>query len=309
MSHEVESMAYNMVETPWHGLGKPVPGDLTVDQMLEAADLNWTVDVHNTFIEVDGERIQTTRPALVRSSDKSILTIISNDWKPVQNSTAFEFFRDFVEEGKMRMETAGSLKSGKMVWALARIDDSFELFGGDRVESYLLFSNPHEYGKSIDIRFTPIRVVCNNTLTMALGNKSDMQVRLNHRNEFDPELVRQTLGIAHSKMETYKEMAEFLGSKRYDNSRLRDFISQVFQTPVESMTPTATACIDKWVDEQPGAEYAEGTWWQAVNAVTYMTDHILGRNPESRLYNIWYGGARTRKLNAMNLAMEMAESA
>ena len=76
-----------------------------------------------------------------------------------------------------------------MVWALAKVKDSFELFGGDKVDSYLLFSNPHQYGKSIDVRFTPIRVVCNNTLSMSLGMEADKSVRVGHRVEFDADAV------------------------------------------------------------------------------------------------------------------------
>jgi len=120
---------------------------------------------------------------LFRSSDGKILSVVSGDWNPVQNHEAFEFFNDFVMAGDMKMHTAGSLREGKNVWALAKVNDDFEILGGDKVEPYLLFSNPHEYGKCIDVRFTAIRVVCNNTLTLALGSTSDLVVRLNHRRD------------------------------------------------------------------------------------------------------------------------------
>ena len=82
-----------------------------------------------------------------------------------------------------------------MVWALAKVKDSFDLFGGDTVESYLLFSNPHQYGKSIDVRFTPIRVVCNNTLSLSLSMQAERQVKVGHRVEFNPGEVKEALGI------------------------------------------------------------------------------------------------------------------
>jgi ASC-1-like (ASCH) protein len=114
------------------------------------------------------------------------------------------------------MHTAGSLKGGQMVWALAKVKESFDLFGGDKVESYLLFSNPHLYGKSIDIRFTPIRVVCNNTLSLSLEQQAERSIKVGHRVEFNANEVKKALGIASDKLKTYKEMAEFLGSKRYN---------------------------------------------------------------------------------------------
>jgi hypothetical protein len=216
LAHELEfingktQMAY-AGQTPWHSLGTVVPSDLTPAQMCKAAGLDWEVRKHPLYANIDGQRVDTQAEALVRSTDNKVLSIVTESWNPVQNEEAFEFFNEFVQAGDMEMNTAGSLKQGKNVWALAKVKDSFEILGGDKVDSYLLFSNPHEYGRCIDIRFTPIRVVCNNTLTLSLAGKSDLMVRLNHRSKFDPNMVKQTLGIAQTKMSTYKEMAEFLG--------------------------------------------------------------------------------------------------
>ena len=143
MAHMVETMAY-AGEVPWHGLGVPVSNDLTPAQMMEKAGLNWQVREVDTFIEYNGSKQFTGNKCLVRETDGRILTTVGENWNPVQNETAFEFFSDFVMEGNMEMHTAGSLKDGQMVWALAKVKDSFELFGGDKVDSYLLFSNPHQ---------------------------------------------------------------------------------------------------------------------------------------------------------------------
>jgi len=310
MAHIVETMAY-AGETPWHGLGKSVHHDLTPDQMLKEAGLDWEVEKVPTFITRKGKKIVTDTQALVRSSDDKILTMVSSDWKPVQNHEAFEFFNDFVMAGDMEMHTAGSLREGKNVWALAKVKDSFEILGGDRVDSYLLFSNPHEYGKSIDIRFTPIRVVCNNTLTLALGTSSDLMVKLNHRRAFDPDMVRRTLGIAHNKMDTYKETAEFLSSRQYNEENLTEYLQTIF--PVMSkenkkiLSRPATQVMEV-LDTQPGAEFGKGSWWQAFNAVTYTTDHVLGHNPETRLQSAWYGPNRNRKVLALEKAVEFADA-
>ena len=175
MAHQVETMAY-AGQVPWHGLGVPVSNDLTPQQMQEKAGLNWKVRELDSFIEIDGEKTLTGLKSLVREDNKKILTNVGENWNPVQNDDAFNFFSEYCMSGDMEMHTAGSLKGGQMVWALAKVKESFDLFGDDKVDSYLLFSNPHQYGKSIDIRFTPIRVVCNNTLTMSLESKADRSV-------------------------------------------------------------------------------------------------------------------------------------
>ena len=311
MAHEVETMAY-AGETPWHGLGVPVHNDLTPDQMLVKAGLDWTVDKYPTFCEVAGEKVITADQALVRSSDKKILSVVSDDWKPVQNHEAFEFFNDFVMEGDMEMHTAGSLKEGKNVWALAKVKDSFEILGGDKVESYLLFSNPHEYGRCIDIRFTPIRVVCNNTLTLSLAGKNDLMVRLNHRRAFDADMVKQTMGIARKKMGTYKDMAEYLSSKNFSVDSLHNYLKDVFPSLTKKdntvMSRPAEQALSV-LETQPGAEFGAGTFWQAFNAVTYTTDHLLGHSQETRLQSAWYGSNRQRKVVALEKAVEYADAA
>jgi phage/plasmid-like protein (TIGR03299 family) len=311
MAHEVETMAY-AGETPWHGLGVPVINDLTPDQMLVKAGLDWTVNKVPSFVNINGQQIETGQQALVRSSDNSILSMVSDDWNPCQNHEAFEFFNDFVMEGDMEMHTAGSLKQGKNVWALAKVKDSFEILGGDKVESYLLFSNPHEYGRCIDIRFTPIRVVCNNTLTLSLAGKSDLMVRLNHRSKFDPAMVKQTLGIASKKLGTYKEMAEFLASKTYTSESVVDYLKEVFPSLTKKdnsiMSRPATQAFEV-LETQPGAEFGKNSFWQAFNATTYVVDHVLGHSQETRLQSAWYGDNRKRKLVALEKAVEYAEAA
>ena len=318
MAHMVETMAY-AGEVPWHGLGVPVSNDLTPAQMMKKAGLDWHVREVDTFIEYNGNKQFTGNKCLVRETDGRILTTVGENWNPVQNETAFEFFSEFVSEGNMEMHTAGSLKDGQMVWALAKVKDSFELFGGDTVESYLLFSNPHQYGKAIDVRFTPIRVVCNNTLTLSLESKAERSVRIGHRVEFDPSEVKQALGIAAEKLETYKDMASFLGKKRFTADAYIEYLNTVFPRTadkkvqgkalsVDTLSRNAKLAYDS-LETQPGAKFAEGSWWQAFNSVTFITDHVQGRNEDNRLYSSWFGGNQIRKRDALKTAIEFAEAA
>lgn len=316
MAHMIETMAY-AGETPWHGLGVQVPSDLSPAQMLEKAGLDWTVQKIPAFANIDGAQTNVGWSALVRSSDSEMLSVVSNDWNPVQNHEAFEFFHEYCAAGDMEMHTAGSLRDGQIVWVLAKIKESFELFKGDTVESYLLFTNPHKFGQSIDVRFTPIRVVCNNTLTLSLSQNADRMVKKSHRTEFDAALVKEQLGIATDKLAKYKEMAAFLGSKRYTGESLKDYFNKIFPVLAynkekgpqrKDLSKSATRALEI-IGTQPGAQYAEGSWWQAFNAVTYLTDHEIGRSADSRLQSAWFGANKNLKLKALETAVEFAEAA
>ena len=322
MAHNLElidgqaQMAYRASKgKPWHGLGFAIGDDLTPHEIMKAAHLDWKVKKVDTYAHLelaDGtvQHVSTGTQALVRESDGKVLTQVGKGWNPVQNEQAFDFFTDFVRAGDMIMDTAGSLKDGQIVWALADVKDGFTLFGGDEVKGYLLFSNPHMYGKTVDIRFCLERVVCNNTLTMALNEKGQASVRINHRAKFDAEKVKQILGLSHKKVETFKSAADFLGSKQYTKDIMQKYFGHLFGVSEKDGTLSRTAeKVLELVEVQPGAEYQRGSYWQLFNAVTYATDHELGRSTDTRMTSAWFGTNAQRKLNALNLAVEMAEVA
>lgn len=319
MSHEIEmidgqaQLAY-AGETPWHGLGTKVAADLSPQQIMQQAGLDWTVQ-KEVLTTASGVELESQK-ALVRTSDNKVLDIVGENWEPVQNQEAFEFFSEYCAAGDMEMHTAGSLKGGQMVWGLAKVKESFDILGGDQVDSYLLFSNPHMYGKSVDVRFTPIRVVCNNTLTLSLGQKVANSCKLNHRSQFNPNKVKEALGIASEKFAKYKEAAEFLASKRYDMKSLINYYNEVFPRTYVGKKPVAVEDFKdltsngqlaySFLETQPGAEFGAGSWWQALNSVTYLTDHKMGREVDTRLTSAWFGQNQTRKVKAMEKAVEYA---
>ena len=319
MAHEVEivegvaQMAY-AGETPWHGLGTQVSNELSPSQMQTKAGLDWTVHEVESYVDFNGDKIPTGQKSLIRSSDNKVLTNVGGAWNPVQNTEAFEFFSEYVLAGDMEMNTAGSLKGGRNVFALAKVNESFSILGEDQVDSYLLFSNPHEYGKAIDIRFTPIRVVCNNTLTFSLNTRSSNFVKLNHRTKFNADMVKEQMGLASEKFAQYKDMAEFLSTKKFSVDSLIQYYNDVF--PYTHKTADAPSTVEDLsknaqdaysvLDTQPGAKFGEGTWWQALNSVTYLTDHKMGRNADSRMQSAWFGINQARKIKAVNKAVEYA---
>jgi phage/plasmid-like protein (TIGR03299 family) len=323
MSHDLEivngqaQMAY-AGDVPWHGLGTAVSNDLSPNQMMVKAGLDWSVEKVPTYAKVGDVEVPTGQEALVRSSDNKVLTQVGKNWHPVQNEEAFEFFSEYCMAGDMEMHTAGSLKEGKMTWGLAKVKESFDVLKNDQVDSFLLFSNPHEYGKSIDIRFTPIRVVCNNTLSMALASVKNTGMKMSHRKVFDADMVKEHMGIAHDKFAQYKDVCQFLASKKFSADALIQYYNEVFPRTYKGkeeievkdyldLTSNGQKAFE-FLETQPGANFAQGSWWQALNSVTYLTDHEMGREVDSRLTSAWFGANQTRKIKAVEKAVEFASA-
>ena len=326
MPHRVESLGY-VGKAPWHGLGTPVPGHVSPRRMQRAAKLDWEVEKRPLFYKTrEGAGADASakrlpgRYALVRQSDGQLLDIVKSNWEPVQNREAFAFFNDFVRAGDMTMETAGSLANGKWVFALARARAAFHLSRAERdvVESYVLFTNPHQYGRAVDIRFTPVRVVCHNTLSFALGQRDNRyRVSFGHRQRFPLARAQALVRRMAEQLENYRLKAECLAAKRYEAQSLDHYFRQVFKPAIPPrnrpdhelpFTRNATRAIDI-VERQPGHDLAPGTWWNAFNAVTYLTDHEIGRSAETRLVTAWYGPGNARKVRALELALACARAA
>tara|TARA_R110000787_G_scaffold196152_3_gene307438 strand:- start:14233 stop:15210 length:978 start_codon:yes stop_codon:yes gene_type:complete len=323
MSAAVETMAY-AGETPWHGLGKKVSDALTPDEMLKEAGLDWEVRRVPLVLEGTNAKIDS-HFALERSSDKSILGICGKDWQPTQNKQAFSFFREFTEAGHMKMETAGSLLEGRQTWALAAIKKSFALKGKDEVGGYLLLSNPHIWGKRILAAFTTVRVVCNNTLTMAVnGAKGNSTFKMTHTNVFDEAMQEKAtvaMGMASKKFDEFQEAAELLATTRINDDQLCDFLKETFHPTIQYVTLNDEKVVDllgrtaqrvrEAIETQPGAdlESSKGTYWGALNAVTYLTDHKLGRTQDNRLASAWFGTNANLKARAFETAIEHAKAA
>jgi phage/plasmid-like protein (TIGR03299 family) len=306
----------NRPNAPWMETGQYVEGAKSPFEMLEMSGLNWGVEKKRLFME-DGTESKYSA-ALVRS-DGEHLSDVTPDWCPVQNEEAFEFFDHYVKAGEMVMESAGSFKGGRWVWALARTNDKFALFKEDETQNYLLFVNPHVYGNSLHVGMTAIRISCFNSLMMAIsGKNSAKMVPLNHRKPFDPEAARKLLNAAHEQFLAYKEKAEFLASRKFTGETVIDYFNNVFPitgrnktiTDQErvSMSKHATAAVNV-LHTQPGAEYGQGTWWQAFNAITYLTDHHMSKTTDVRMYNSWIGDVKDAKIGALNLALDYAEMA
>jgi len=313
MSHNLEfrdgkyQMAY-VGEAPWHKLGTKVESNLSAAEMAAVAGINWSTYEIPTFFEVDEKRVETNQKAIIRSDDHSFLSVVGKDWKDVQNTEAIEFFHEFVSKGDMEMHTAGSIDNGKLVWMLAKIKEEFKVTNKDVVEPYLLFTIPHKYGISTSVSLNAIRVVCENTLNFSLSSTGkDKIVRVNHSTKFDVEVVKETLKLATGKFSEFAESAKFLISRKITPEKVDEYLNTLYPNSSGEIGLSVTAKkVRDLMDQQLGASEGEGTWWQPLNAVTFYTDHFAGRNENNRLRSAWYGNGRVKKLQALNLALDMA---
>lgn len=309
---KIEHLVSYTHDVPWYGLARKINPNHTPKQMLQATGLDWKVEKQDIYL-ANGNILN--QKALVRSDTSDVLTIVGEDWNAVQNIEAFEFFNDFVKTGDMEMYTAGELKGGRMVWALAKVKESFKIFGVDQIDSYLLFSNPHELGKCIDVNFVASRAVCYNTMTYALDQRAKQRVRFHHKVKFDRSTVKETLIFGKERMQQYKQNALFLGSKYYTKDSLAMYFNKVFPktaTREESLrkreiSHNAKRAMDL-IHTQPGSGFAEGTYWQAFNAILFMIDHVVGTD-DNRLYSAWYGPGKAKKERALQYALELARVA
>lgn len=299
-------------QKPWDGIGQHINNDMTTTEMMNAAKLNWEVEPKQTYFETDKGRVATKQYALVRDDepDQALTFIPEKNWHILQNSDMFAFFEKYIESRQLRLLSAGSLKGGRLVWVMAEVGDLQEIYKNDVFQNNVLFTLPHLYGKAIDIRQTPLRISCNNMISLALGrNNKHLTIRCDHRQKFDAEVVQHALGMADVQFKELRETAHILANRVYTQDLLEEYLQDVFpkistDSEKEHTLSKPAMTVLKYMDEQPGAEHAYGTWWQAVQAVTFSTNHIFGQSAETRLASQWYGSNQRVNVESITKALE-----
>ena len=288
MSHEIESLFYTR-EKPWHGLGTMVEEAPTSADAIRLAGLDWEVSqqeiVTTTGIKANGYF------ANVRSSDNKILGIVGNRYQIVQNKEAFDF-TDSIISGDVKYETAGSLCGGKRIWLLARLPERNIL--GDAVEPYLVFTNTHDGTGSIKVASVPVRVVCNNTLNLAL-KKAKRTWSTRHIGDISTKMdeAKRCLELADEYFVSLSAEAEMLANIAVNNDKVKMALSKVFPIQendtdrkkhrVEELMKRFAMCYN--MDD---IKQFKGTAWGAVNAMADMVSHPeAGRNTSTYLENNW----------------------
>ena len=227
MSANVESMFY-VRTAPWHGLGTKVIEAPDSEGALVAAGLNWNV-VQEPIYTREEEMIDGYR-ANVRDSDRRVLGVVTDRYKIVQNREAFAFTDELLGEG-VRYETAGSLQGGRRVWLLAHMPHEY-IISGERISPYLLFSNAHDGSGAIKVALMPIRVVCQNTLNLALKT-AKRSWSMNHTGDIRGKMkeAKDTLFMAETYMDELGKEFESLRKKKLTDKQVMDYIEILL--PVE----------------------------------------------------------------------------
>jgi phage/plasmid-like protein (TIGR03299 family) len=322
MPANVNTMAY-YGKVPWHGLGTPVPQGVTAEAMIRAAGLDWKVELRPARgaqeINAKGEfsRYEVVRMPRPASQEQEILLgVVSRRYRTLQNVEAFEFFDPIVGDEKAYFETAGALGQGERIWVMAKMPDAMEIVRGDECFKYLLLSNTHSGDGSVIVKFTSVRVVCQNTLMMAMkdGQKA-YRVRHSKKMQFKLTELREFLAITQKVFQQAEESFRALAKIQMTGNRLEHYFESVF--PRTEPQKKKGVMPERWDNLREMYESREdlqmpgvrGTLWGAYNAVTRFEDYKQPKQqelPEQRLERTWFGGGADIKLRALDRATELA---
>lgn len=289
MSHEVETMFYTKREAPWHGLGVAVEDCLSSEEALFKAVLNWQVN-KNPIYDQNGNKINGYA-ANTRDSDNSILGIVSDRYKIVQNTDAFAF-TDALLDFNAKYETAGSLRGGRTIWLLAKLPD-YKILGDD-VTNYLVFCNTHDGTGAVKVACVPTRVVCMNTLNLALNSAKRMW-SAKHTGSITTKLneARHTLELAYDYMDGLSETADVLANSKISTDEIMKILAEIFPLD-EDASDRQKNTVAKVKDEimycyvQPDIARFLGTKYGFINAVADWCDHAEPqRNTADYQANNW----------------------
>lgn len=290
MSALVESM-FSVRETPWHGLGTIVQEAPTSADALRLAGLDWTVNQNPVFTE-GGFEIPNYK-ANVRSSDNTVLGIVTDRYKVVQNAEAFAFTDSIIDTGNVLYETAGSLRNGKTIWMLARMPETNIL--GDKFDPYMCFTNSHDGSGSVKVCMTPIRVVCNNTLNMALANASRCW-STKHIGDISSKLeeAKHTLIMANNYMKKLDEEADKLANQKISEDEIAKILDELFPVNEDKDSDRKKNNAEEAKNQimicymAPDIAKFIGTKYGFLNAVSDWCGHATpARNTASYKSNNW----------------------
>lgn len=304
---------------PWHKLGTQLEGPATAREAIEAASLDWNVVKEPLLYQPSGKRAVQIKGKFAvvpgngwRKKLRPVLGIVGSQYEPLQNRDAFAFFDPIVGQDEAVYHTAGALGNGERVWILAKLPDSITVVGDDVTHKYLLLSNSHDGGSAVQIKFTPIRVVCQNTLSMALGR--GRALRVSHTKDMYERLrqAERLLGIVKTRYQNIGLTFQAMTRVHLDNARLQVYLCTVFPDPDDKTNEEAMARVTRdrtraefFFDEGRGnrAKGVEGTLWAAYNGVVEYVDYGgTHGSQDTQLKSIWFGDGYSIKARAFQKA-------
>ncbi len=313
MSANINSMFYQGVK-PWHNLGTQVKENLTSADAIKAAGLDW--EVKRATVEYatnDGMKQDPNNVVNYRADTGESLGVVGDGYRILQNKEAFSFFDAIVGVKEAMYHTAGALGKGERVWLLAKLPGYIRTVGDDVTEKFLLLSNSHNGSSAVNIMFTPIRVVCQNTLNVALkgGNKVSVRHTLNMAMGIDA--IRQELGIVNERFRMFEEASQKLAVTELTSEAFKNYVKSTGIVPVELESTRAKNImleVSRLFEYGKGADMkgAKGTAWGAFNAVVEYVDHVRGGdNLKTRATSLLYGSGANVKQTAFTEALALVK--
>ena len=318
MAHEIDTttgkaaMAYRG-DRPWHGLGQQLKEGATIDEWTVSAGLNFECMKVNVEFTVDSTKrfAWTERNVLFRSDTLHPLSVVSSDYRVVQPRQVMDFFRALSEKSKATMETAGALYGGRVIWALARLQGDTDVMD-DKIAPYLMLSTSYDMSTPTVAKMVATRVVCANTIAIALNETGQRQVKIPHSTDFNPDEVRMGMEISFNEYEKFIINARKLAARPFSKDEMDAYLIKLLSPAKGEVDPevvrkskTFQIIMDMFNGTQIGADQdaVKGTAWGALNAATQYIDHIKGRNQNARLLDAWFQMGAKFKERALDLVL------
>lgn len=332
MAHELSQNVFGQVEmayhgqTPWHGLGQVVDANASIEQWKEASGLTWTYEKSdikfetpqfqylNGGIPTAGKKLNTYPGQVIwRSDDQRALATVGNGYKLVQPGEILDFYKDLVADAGFRIETVGSLREGRRIWALANTNHSTSIVEGDALKSYLLLVTSCDGSLATTAQFTSVRVVCQNTLSMSLHEKDGKKVKVRHSSIFDPAKMKEKLGIMSADtFADFEVVMKSLSKQKMDHIKADQFLKSLLTTASQHGDVTKTPGYSKIMELFNGAgkgsrmDGVQGTSWGLLNAVTeYVDHHQRAQSRDNRVNSAWFAAGASLKGKALDLLQVM----
>ncbi|MCS4298911.1 MULTISPECIES: DUF932 domain-containing protein [Acinetobacter] len=341
MAHLVETMAF-VGQTPWHGLGNQLSQNQPIEVWAQQAGMDWRIESSDVSYMAQNERGQSIimpfeeQRVLYRSDTHEPLSVVSQRYQEVQPREILHFYKDLTEQSGFELETAGVLKGGKKLWALARTGQTFALKGKDISNGYILLATACDGTLATTAQFTSIRVVCNNTLAIALKgqNSSAGVVKVPHSTKFDAEKIKQQLGISVRAWEDHMYEMKQLSQRKvtqqeaaayfdavFNNTSLsiaeqdegiiqfyRNVAHQAESTKAEPNGRAMSKVMTMFKGHGRGAELssAKDTAYGLLCGITEFADHERrAMSQDHRLDSAWFGAGAGLKQRGLEQALRM----
>ncbi len=297
--------------SPWQDFGTDLDNPATAREAIEFAGLDYTVvkKPMREFAEPNHPGDVSDHWVTVRTDTGEVLGIVDESYEPVQNRDAFAFFDTLVGSDEAIYETAGVLGRGERIWILAKLPGYIKVNRKDIVGKYLLLSNSHDGSSLVRVKLTPIRVVCNNSLTAALQGAGEVHIGHTANAAEEMKQALSLLGLTNSLYEELGAIFNRMALTKITDKQLLDYVQTLVPDEGEGDdTGENKAIRDAFLalhESGQGADLSRGTLWGAFNCVSEYTDHRMEGDPGSRLESMWFGRGEQLKLKAFQLAGKM----